>query len=140
MEYIRTGNTCILRLQKGEEILTKLKEFSEKEHVTLAKIEAIGATNDFTVGAYDSKKKQYRSHHYTGEYEILSLLGNITTKDGEFYCHLHMSCGSEDGSAVGGHLNSAVISVTCEMFVTVLEGKVERKYDEETGINLFYFE
>ena len=59
--------------------------------------------------------------------------------DGEYYAHLHMSAGGADGSVVGGHLNRAIVSATCEMFITILDGTVERRFDGDTGLNLFEF-
>ena len=60
--------------------------------------------------------------------------------DGEFYAHLHMSAGNDKGKVFGGHLNRARISATCEMVITVTDGKVERKFNEDVGLNLFDFE
>jgi predicted DNA-binding protein with PD1-like motif len=40
---------------------------------------------------------------------------------------------------IGGHLNQARISVTCEMFIHILDGQVDREKDPETGINLLKF-
>ena len=59
---------------------------------------------------------------------------------GEYYAHLHMSVGNEKGEAFGGHLNRAVVSATCEMVITVIDGKVDRVYDEKTGLNVFKFD
>ena len=60
--------------------------------------------------------------------------------DGGFYCHLHMSAAGEDGQVVGGHLNRAEISATCEMILRLIDGTVDRKKDPETGLNLFRFD
>ena len=60
--------------------------------------------------------------------------------DGEFYTHLHMSAGNQYGQMFGGHLNRAVISATCEMFITVIDGKVDRKKDPVTGLNILKFQ
>ena len=60
--------------------------------------------------------------------------------DGEYYAHLHMSAGNEKGKVFGGHLNRAVVSATCEMVITVIDGKVDRVYDEKTGLNVFKFD
>ena len=61
------------------------------------------------------------------------------TKDGEFYAHLHMSAGDTEGRVLGGHLNEAVISATCELVLEIMDGTVERRFDPETGLNLMEF-
>lgn len=139
MEYRKFDKTIVVRLDPGEEILEKIKEVAEKENVKLAKVEALGATNDFTIGAYSIPEKKYYKTDYKGVWEIVSLHGNISTKDGEFYSHIHMGCGDNEGHFVGGHLNRAVISATCEMFITIIDGKVDRMVDEKTGLNVFKF-
>ena len=139
MEYRRFDSTYVIRLEKGEEITEQLKAFAVREGVKLATVQAIGAVNDFSVGAFNTTEKKYYSNDFQGTYEIVSLLGTITTKDGVFYSHLHMCAADETGRAVGGHLNRAVISATCEMFVTVLPGTVERAFSDEVGLNLFKF-
>ena len=59
--------------------------------------------------------------------------------DGKFYSHLHMSAGNEKGEVVGGHLNQAYVSATCEMVIRLIDGKVDRAFDEEVGLNLLRF-
>ena len=71
----------------------------------LASINALGAINDFTVGVYKIYEKKYYSNSFKGYYEITSLTGTISTMDGEYYAHLHMSAGNEKGEVFGGHLN-----------------------------------
>lgn len=39
----------------------------------------------------------------------------------------------------GGHLNKAIVSATCEMVIHIIDGKVDRKYNEDIGLNLFEF-
>ena len=139
MEYRRFDNTIIARIDKGEEILAKVKELALKENIKLASVSALGAICDFTVGVFDTVEKNYISNSFQGPFEIVSLTGTINTMNGEFYTHIHMSAGNSKWQVFGGHLNRAVVSATCEMVVTVINGKVDRYYDEDVGLNLFRF-
>lgn len=140
MDYRRFGKEIIVRIDRGEEILEQLRVVSEKENIKLAKVSAIGAVGSFTAGVYRVGKKQYRSNEFTGEFEIVSLNGTVDTMDGKYYSHLHMSAGDEKGNVFGGHLNHAVVSATCEMTLTLIDGRIDRKKDEETGLNLISFD
>ena len=50
-----------------------------------------------------------------------------------------MSAGNENGEVFGGHLNKAIISATCEMVINIIDGKIDRKFNEEIGLNLLEF-
>ncbi|MCR5824972.1 MAG: DNA-binding protein [Oscillospiraceae bacterium] len=139
MEYRRFENTYVVRLDPGEEILACVRAFSEREGVKLASVQAIGALCAFTVGAFDTEKKQFHGNDFSGTYEITSLLGTINTMDGQFYTHLHMNAADETGRVVGGHLSRAVVSATCEMIVTLIPGTVDRSFSEQIGLNLLKF-
>lgn len=140
MEYKRFNNKIVARIDKGEEILAQLNSICVKEGISLASVSAIGASNDFTVGVFKPENKQYIPCNFKGDFEIVSLTGTVTAKDGKPYIHLHMSAAGEDGSMVGGHLNSAMISVTCEMVIDVIDGTAERRLDDVIGINLIKFD
>ena len=140
MDYRRFGKTIVMRIDKGEEVLTQLKVMALTENIQLASVRALGATNDFTVGVFKVDEKKYYANHFTGDFEIVSLTGTISTMNGEYYAHLHMSAGDAQGRVFGGHLNEAIISATCEMVVEVIDGRVERAYDDDIGLNLFKFE
>ncbi|MBQ6403966.1 MAG: DNA-binding protein [Oscillospiraceae bacterium] len=139
MDYRRFGDMIVLRIDRGEEICEQLKEMAMKEKIRLAEISALGAVNDFTVGVFRTGEKKYYANHFSGDHEIVSLTGTISTMNGEYYAHLHMSAGNEQGQVFGGHLNRAVVSATCEMVVRVIDGCVERAFNEDVGLNLFRF-
>lgn len=139
MEYRVFSDKIVARIDKGEEICEQLKVICLKEGVTLANISAIGAVGEFTVGVFSPESKTYKANTFSGDYEIVSLLGNVTEKDGKYYSHLHMSAGDSEGRVFGGHLNSAVVSATCEMLIEVMEGRIDRKFSDEIGLNLLEF-
>ena len=139
MEYKRFENTIVVRIDRGEEILEKIKEIALKESIKLANINALGATNDFTVGVFNVDEKKYYANSFKGNFEIVSLTGTINTMNDEFYTHIHMSAGNDKGEVFGGHLNRAIVSATCEMVINIIDGKVDRYFDEDVGLNLFKF-
>ena len=139
MEYRRFCNQIVARMDRGEEILEQLNAICLKEDVKLASISALGAVDDFTVGVYKVDEQKYYSNHFQGAYEIVSLTGTVNTMDGEYYAHLHMSAGNDKGEVFGGHLNRAVISATCEMVISVIDGEVDRVKDPVVGLNVYKF-
>lgn len=139
MEYRRFQDTIVVRIDRGEEILEQIEEIAKRESIQLASVRALGATNDFTVGVYKVDEKRYDSNTFQGNFEIVSLTGTINTMKDAFYTHIHMSAGNDKGEVFGGHLNRAIVSATCEMIITVIDGKVDRYHDDEIGLNLFQF-
>lgn len=139
MEYKRFNNTIYARIDKGEEILEQIINIALKENIKLANINALGATNEFTVGVFKTEEKKYYSNTFKGDYEIVSLTGTINTMNNEFYTHIHMSAGNDKGEVFGGHLNKAIVSATCEMVINITDGQVDRSFNGEIGLNLFKF-
>lgn len=142
MEYRKFDHTYLIRMDRGEEIVSCLNEFAEKENIHLASVYAIGACDKVTVGCYEVNEKQYHSKTLEGAYEITNLSGNITEMGGKVYLHLHITVADENQKAYGGHLNECRISGTCEMFVNVIDGAVTRKKDDigNTGLNIWELE
>ena len=79
---------------------------------------------------------KYYFNEFKGDYEIVSLLGFFNTLICEYYSHMHLSAGNDQGEVFGGHLNKAIVSATCEMVIQVINGQVDRYFDEEIGLNL----
>lgn len=139
MEYKKFDKSIVVRLDIGDEIIESIKCIALRENIKLAMVNALGATNDFKIGIYNVTENKYYKNEYKGAYEIISLHGNINTMNGEFYTHIHMCAGGVDGKVVGGHLYKAIIGGTCEMFIDIIDGSVDRIRDEKTGLNIFKF-
>lgn len=137
MKFKQFCHRYVVRIDKGEEIVQSLKCFCEEQKIKLGWVSAIGATNRVTIGCLETNTKKYHQNELTGDYEITSLMGNISQKEGEVYLHLHINVADKKSHVFGGHLNEAWISGTCEMTVDVSEGVIEREYNEEVGLNLY---
>ena len=137
MKYQRFEQTIIVRMDKGEDIVEQVKNVALKEKIKLASISALGAINEFTVGVFKTKEKKYYANEFKGDFEIVSLTGTINTMNDEYYSHMHLSAGNDQGQVFGGHLNKAIVSATCEMVIQIINGEVDRYFDEEVGLNLW---
>lgn len=137
MEYIRSGDKIALRLERGEEVIASLKKLQRAENIEAAFFSGIGATDSAVIGVYAVGDKRYESVKLSGDMEIASLSGNISVAaDGGEYVHAHIVLG-RGKSAHAGHLNEAVISATAEILVQLLDVKIGRSFDPETGLNVF---
>ena len=139
MQYKKFKGSFFVRLERGEEILSSLAALAEKEDIALGCVSGLGAVDRFTAGVFFPQEKVYRKNDFHGNFEITSLTGTITRMDGKPYLHLHMSAGNEYGKIMGGHLNEAHVSATCEIVVRVVDGSVGRAFSDEIGLNLFEF-
>lgn len=140
MDYRRFGDTVIARLDKGEEIYEQLRLIALKENIRLASVSGLGAVDDATLGVFVVSEKRYHADRFTGDMEIVSLTGTVNTMDGEYYAHLHMGVSTVGGRMFGGHLTRAVVSITCEMVIRIIDGAVDRKHHPDPGVNLFDFQ
>ena len=136
MTFRRVGSSYVVRLFKGEDIIETLKGFLQKYGVTAGMISGIGATDNVTLGYFNTETKEYQKQNFQGGFEILNLAGNVSMLDGEPLIHLHIQLGDEQYRVFGGHLFSANVSVTCEILVRSLDTIIHREKDEETGLNL----
>lgn len=139
MKFKKFGSRYIVRFDKGEEVVGKLHNFCEEKGIKLGSVSAIGAANEITIGLFDTINKTYSANTLKGDHEITSLTGNISTMNGEVYLHLHINVSDHDQKVFGGHLNSVIISATCEMVIDVIDGEVDRQFSDEIGLNLFKF-
>ena len=140
MEYKRQGNTIIVRVDKGEDIIKELLSLSEKENILFASISGLGAVNDIELGIFDTSAKKYHSKRLIGDFEITSLVGSLSRKEDKPYIHVHMSVGNVlTNEFFGGNLNKAIVGATAEIVLNVVEIVVEREFVEEIGLNLFKF-
>lgn len=138
-EYKKFDNTYVIRLNKNAEIIPVIKQFCTEKNIKLGTIEGIGAIKSATFGFFNPETKQYQEKTFVAPMEITSLLGNITTKDGETYLHIHMNAAGSDYNTIGGHLVNATISLTGEIFIKEINGTVEREFNNDVGLNLFKF-
>lgn len=139
MEYRKLGDTIVLCLVRGEDVLASIRAVCDAERVRLAEISALGAADYAEVGVYHLAEKRFLPRTLEGEMEICALTGSVTRRGTELYLHLHGSLADADGNVYGGHVNEIRVSATAEIFIRLLPGEVNRRLEEESGIFLMDF-
>jgi predicted DNA-binding protein with PD1-like motif len=118
----------VIVLQDGDEVATALAEFAHKEHVVNAHLEAIGAVHDAEVGWFDRSRGAYKVSARREPMEVLTLSGDIALgEDGEPVVHAHIVLGGSAGTAWGGHLLSALVSQTLEVYLTTFPTPLHKR-------------
>ena len=120
----------------GDEVILNAQEFAKAEALAAAQVTGIGAFREATVGFFSFESKKYKEIYITEQVEVLSLLGDITLKEGKPQLHIHVVLGKSDGSAHGGHLLRAVVRPTLELVVVESPRHLRRRFDPESGLAL----
>ena len=136
MDYKKFDKKVFVRIDKGEEIVETLKQLCKDLDIKAGTITGIGATDKATIGLFDVKTKKYHSKEFVGDHEIAPLIGNISTMNGEVYLHLHVTLGNSEHMSFAGHLTSAVVSATFEGVIDIINGEINREFDENIKLNL----
>lgn len=136
MRYARLGDTYLVRLEKGEEIVAAVADFAADRRIDAAGVTGLGAAYDVVLGYYDLASREYSRRTIADHMEIVSLTGNIVVQDGRALPHLHAVLSGRDCQTVGGHLFEGKVGGTCELIVRPLPGYVQRVRNDEVGLYL----
>jgi predicted DNA-binding protein with PD1-like motif len=135
VKYRKIGEKIFVSLQTGDLINKSLTEISVKENISNAWINGIGAIDSVEVGYMDVVNKKYQKRNFNDNYELISLIGNITIKDGVPFVHTHITFSDTEYKVFGGHLFDAKITATGEIILTVADSKIDRQFNENVGIH-----
>ncbi len=135
MIYIKQSpkSSYLLRLEKGEDILSALQQFCKvHSDIGAGSVQGIGAVSQANVGFYNGS--EYLENTFSENLEILSLIGNVVSNQ---IVHLHGIFGRADGTCLGGHiLPGCLVSFTCEIQMTIYDPPISRERDPDTNLLL----
>ncbi len=129
-------NKSVIRIEKGEDALIVLKSFAQKKDASF-NFSMIGVCSFVGLSYFDVNTKKYFNKVFnTGNIEIVSVNGNVAWYEEEPVVHAHGVFSNEKYECFGGHIMKIVISLTGEVVIDWLPKKVNKKFDEETGLKL----
>lgn len=113
-----------------------LGKFMAEQAVSACAFFGIGASSNIELAFYNPHVKDYRKKSFYEDLEIISFSGNGGLLDGTPALHAHGSFGRNDFSIIGGHVSKLVVSVTCEIFLTKMDGALQRLANADLNLNL----
>jgi uncharacterized protein len=136
-EYER-GRRVVARLAHGGDLLEEIAAVADQYGMEAAELRAIGALRTARLAFYDQTAREYGEFAVDAPVEIVTLLGNVSRRDGATMVHAHATLAGHDGACVGGHVASGCVVFACELVLQELVGEpLEREYDEVTGLALW---
>jgi predicted DNA-binding protein with PD1-like motif len=129
--------TFTVVLATGDEVLSSLQEFVERENIHAASFTAIGALSDAVLCYFDWDKKEYEKIPVCEQVEVAALIGDVADDpNGKPTLHIHLVVGTRDGIAKAGHLGEAHVRPTLEVILTESPAHLRKVKDNETGLAL----
>jgi uncharacterized protein len=113
--------THLVYFDPGEECIEGLTRYVTDGDIDVASFTAIGGFERTRLGLFNLETRGFDEvAFHEDQVEVLSLMGDITTEDGERpNVHGHVVVGRRDGSTAGGHLLEGVVRPI--LIVTVVE-------------------
>lgn len=135
MRVFDQRDKTIIILDADDFVIRSLVDFAKKANVSGFFI-GIGAVKEPTIGFFDISSRKYIRSTLNGEFEVLSLIGNISfDENNNPVVHAHICLGDRSYNVFGGHLFEAKVSVTLEIILMKTD-RIFRKIDKEFDLKL----
>ena len=140
MNYRIDNDLIYMTLAKGELINKTFELYAKSHDHGCAWVNGIGAIEKPEIGYYSLDTKDYHQRGFPGDYELTSLLGNITIKDGKYFAHTHITFSDTNYQVFGGHLFDAKITAAGEFIIIPGNKNINRKMKADIGLSLWCLE
>lgn len=126
--------TFALVFDPGDEVVSGLTRFAERQRLSAGHLTAIGAFSEAALGYFDRERKDYARIPVREQVEVLSLIGDVALTDGKPSLHAHVVVGRADGTTLGGHLLEARVWPTLEVILVESPAHLRKRHDPATGL------
>ena len=140
MKFRMEKSRAYMTLAKGDNINKTFESFAEVKGVGCAWLNGIGALENPEIGYYSLEDKSYYRKTFKGEYELTSLTGNITLKEGKPFSHTHITFSDTEFRVFGGHLFNANITAAGEFIMQFGSDEINREMNAGIGLPLWCLE
>ncbi|RLE77841.1 MAG: hypothetical protein DRJ56_01430 [Thermoprotei archaeon] len=109
------GRVLIARLDEGEDLIDGIRKACAEVGIRSGLVVGLGELSEYRVAADGSVAEGRQA-------SVLSLVGVVSTLEGQLHVHAHVTLRLPDGSVVGGHaLNGNKVSPSVEVVVLEIQ-------------------
>ena len=121
MEWTRSDEDLLVRIDPGEEIHASLQQLADEVGFNAAAITSgIGRTRNNEYG-YMNNDGIYIKRLLENPSELVSLSGNIArTQEGKPFTHIHCCWSDDDNTVHAGHMFSSTVAVVAEIHLRIM--------------------
>ena len=144
MDYRKLGSCYYIRMDRGDEVVSAIREVCRREGIPSATFSGIGGCRDAEIQVFRPERGEFETERVEGLLELVSLAGNVISRgDGELSHHAHALFAYRDQGGqriAAGHLKSSTVLYTAEIELRPVEGGViGASLDPETGTCFWSF-
>ena len=115
------------------ELMGALNDFAATTNIQSGRLQAIGSVSEATLAWWSNDTKAIEKYTVTGQFELVSFLGNITSNTDGPRIHAHAIL-TGPGGLVSGHAVALTVRASVEVSITVFETSVCRVKNDEFGL------
>lgn len=141
MQYAegKQGRIFLLRIDRGEDLMRELEEFSREKEIRVGTIQILGALLEGTLVTGPEEPVLPPTPHFeevTGGWEILGI-GSLFWGDGAPHVHLHATTGRGTQALTGCLRGRGKVYIVIEVIITEILGiDASLVHDPGTGLSL----
>ena len=135
----KLGRFFLCRLKHDSELARSIVNFAREKKVKMAFFTVVGAVKQARLAYYDQVEHEYQKIELDQPLEIANCFGNLSLKDGKPFAHVHAVLADKAGKTYAGHLIRATVFAAELHLQELLGKKLEREYDQTTGLALWEF-
>lgn len=122
MDYQATNDYVFVRVDPGETLVESLKRVAADLSIEVAAITSgVGMLKEVRLGFFDVVKDDYDEKVLEGIYDLSSIQGNVTRRDGLPVPHVHAIFNDPAHNTYSGHVIEATCHITMELFLRRLD-------------------
>ncbi len=145
MDYRNFNNTYFIRMDKGDEIISRILEVCRTEGISSCTYSGIGGCGSIEIRAYYEETDEFKTRKVERIMELVTLSGNVITDEkGELCHHTHAVLSYNEGDEhciIAGHMESILVSHVAEIELhPVIGGRLIKRTDPVTGLGSWGFE